>query len=395
MHPQTKPSSFRALAIVAAGLLVAPAIAPAQQQQQDIAPPDAGKLLQELRVMKQQQAKQILAAKNTALQQILAAAGSNERAVAMWEEAIKATQMDGAGKEGTQFKTWKETEGETYKEREVQNSVRLHFEWLALTLQRSAGATVKDMLPSVIRYSQELLQDGAAIDALQDAIKNEKAKDTGAKNNRAAQKSRDDATVKKVHDFILNKSLNSSVVVQWMKLNDFLTIDKWELTPGNYDGIFKNVVLPEFRAERDQRVFEYWDIKMKKESDIAYKTRLKFEIDKYETQRKPALLWSKAQEYVNIGQKNHGMSEMYTILKTYPTHPDADDWIAKLESLLLPPVPTAPPGIDAGTAAPAAGTAPALPSALPPLPGAPSSTAVPAAPGAPTAAAPVPAVPGL
>jgi len=393
MHPQTKPSSSRALAIVAAGLLAAPAIAPAQQQQQDIAPPDAGKLLQELRVMKQTQAKQILAAKNTALQQIMAAAGSNERAVAMWEEAIKATQMDGAGKEGTQFKNWKDTEGETYKEREVQNSVRLHFEWLALTLQRSAGATVKDMLPSVIRYTQELLQDEAAIIALQDAIKNEKAKDTGVKNNRAAQKSRDDATVKKVHDFILNKSLNSSVVVQWMKLNDFLTIDKWELTPGNYDGIFKNVVLPEFRAERDQRVFEYWDIKMKKESDIAYKTRLKFEIDKYETQRKPALLWSKAQEYVNIGQKNHGMSEMYNILKTYPTHPDADDWIAKLESLLLPPVPAAPPGIDPGTAAP--GTAPALPGALPPLPGAPSSTAVPAAPGAPTAAAPAPAVPGL
>jgi len=388
MHPQTKPSSFRALAVVAAGLLVAPAIAPAQQPQQDIAPPDAGKLLQELRAIKQTQAKQIITAKTNALQLIMSAAGSNERAVAMWEEAIKATQMDGAGKEGTQFKNWKDTEGETYKEREVQNSVRLHFEWLALTLQRSAGATVKDMLPSVIRYTQELLQDEAAIDALQDAIKNEKAKDTGAKNNRAAQKSRDDATVKKVHDFILNKSLNSSVVVQWMKLNDFLTIDKWELTPGNYDGIFKNVVLPEFRAEKDQRVFEYWDIKMKKESDLAYKTRLKFEIDKYETLRKPTLLWNKAQEYVNIGLKNHGMSEMYNILKAYPTHPDADDWVAKLESMLLPPVPAATPGIDGGTTAPAAGT-------LPPLPGAPSSTAVPAAPGAPTAAAPVPSVPGL
>jgi len=81
--------------------------------------------------------------------------------------------------------------------------------------------------------------------------------------------------------------------------------------------------------------------------------------------------------FLNLGQKNRGVTEMFNLIKTYPTHPDADDWIAKLENILLPPAPAAPPGVD-----PSPGTQP------------PASTASPGAPGAPTAAVPA-AVPGL
>ncbi len=373
MHPLIEHSRFRGLSILVAAVLAVPALAPADQQ--DAPAVDVGQLLQALRMMRQQQATQVKSQKQNAWQQISAAAGSNERATVLWEEAVRAVQMEGAGKENQQFKAWKDGEGEAFKEAAVQNAVRLHLEWLALTLQRSGGATVKDMLPAVIRYTQELLADGLGIDALQEAIKHEK--ELAANNPKKAQKSRDDAAVKKSHDNVLKGSLNNSVVVQWMKLGDFLTIDHWELNPGNMDGIYKSIILPEMRLEKDPRVFEYWDMKLKKEADNASKTKLAFEIDKFNNQRRPTLLWSRSQEFLQLGQKNRGLSEMFNLIKTYPTHPDADDWIAKLENLLLPPAPPTLPGTDPSTGAPP-----------------PASTALPGNPGAPTAAVPA-KVPGL
>jgi len=361
MHPRSFLPTTRTLALFLAGLLAAPAIAPAQQ---DAPAVDVGQLLQALRAMRQQQATQIKTQKQTAWQQLSAVAGSNERATALWEEAIRATQMEGAGKEGTQFKAWRDGEGEAFKEPQVQNAVRLHLQWLALTLNRSGGAPVKDLLPAVINYTRELLADEIGMEALQEAIKQEK--EAGTNNPKRAQRSREDATTKKVHDGVLNKSLTGSIVVQYLKLTDFLAVENWELTPGNLDGIYKNVILPEMRAQKDIHIFEYWDMKLRKEADAASKTKLAFEIEKFNTQRRPTLLWNRSQEYVALGQKNRAVSEMFALIKAYPTHPEADDWIDKLEKLLLPPVPAAPAADSAG-ATPATRTTAPAPVAVPGL----------------------------
>src|SRR5204863_10011343 len=182
------------------------------------------------------------------------------------------------------------------------------------------------------------LADEAGMDALADLIKKER----DDKNPTKARKSRDDASMKRVHDSVLNRSLNGSVVVQWMKVGDLITVDKWELNPGNYDGIFKNIILPEMRQQKDLRIFEYWDAKLKKEADAATKTKLSFEVDKFNTQRRPTLLWNRSQEFVALGQKNRGVTEMFNVIKAFPLHPDADDWINKLETALLPPAPADP-----------------------------------------------------
>jgi hypothetical protein len=370
MYPLLAPQKLRALSLLLAGALAAPAIAAAQQDAPAVNPAE---LLKALRLLRDQQTANAKASKQGAYSRISAAAGSNEAAAAFWEEAIKATQMDGASKEGAQFRSWKEGEGEAFKEREVQTAVRLHLEWMALTLKRSGGVPVKDMLPEIIRYTQELLGDEVGMDNLQEAIK--KDKEQGDKNAKKAQKSRDDASMKRVHDSILNKSVVNSVVAQWMKISDFLHVDGWEMTPGNYDGIYRTIVLPELRQQKDVRVFEYWDGKLKREADAVTRTKLSFEVDKFNSLRRPTLLWSRAQEFVNLGQKNRAISEMYNLIKAFPMHPEADDWIVKLEAMLMPQEPSATP------------TAPP--------PAAPPTTAVPGAP-APTAAVPgTPRAPGL
>ncbi len=341
MHPQSLRSS---LALVLATLLAAPAL----HAQQDAPPVDIGQLLQALRAIKEQQTTQAKTQRQTAMQQISSVAGSAERAIQFWEEAIRATQFDGMAKEGAQFRAWKEAEGETLKERPVANAVHLHLTWLALTLQRSAGAEVKDMMSAIVNYTKELSADEAVMDALADAIKQQRDAAAIAPpggGNRRPQNTpgkATDAEIKRAHDGILKRGLGGSPVVKWLKLDDLVSVPKWENNPGDFDGIFEKIILPELRAQKDQRALEYWDIKLKKEADAATRTKLAYEVEKFNTQRRPALLWSRAQEFVLLGQKNRAVGEMFNLIKTYPTHPEADDWVARLEETLVPPAPAAP-----------------------------------------------------
>ena len=180
--------------------------------------------------------------------------------------------------------------------------------------------------------------------------------------------------MKRVHDSVLNKSVTNSVVAQWLKLSDFLHLEQWENTPGNYDGIYRNIVLPELRQQKDIRVLEYWDGKLKREAEAATKTKLSFEVDKFNTQRRPSLIWSRTQEYIALGQKNRAITDMYNLIRSFPMHPEADEWIGKLEAMLLPPDPTVTPAAPAAPGAPPTTGGPTQPNPTAAVPGAPRTS---------------------
>jgi hypothetical protein len=292
--------------------------------------------------------------------------------------------MDGAGQENNNFRVWKETDGEVYKDKLVQSAIHLHLQWLALTLQRSSGATVKDMLPAIQSYVRDLWADVVLMTMLEESVKKEKEAAApqvpggrGVRNSPVAKALGDDRKIRDIHDQILRKDVANSLISNWMHLGDYVKgIDGWEGVPGNLDGIYKNIIQPELRAEKDPRVFEYWDTKMKVESETASRTKLTFEIDKYNTEIAPNLLFGRAEEYIALGLKNRAATEMYGIIQKYPNHPKAGEWITTLQGLLAPP-----PDTTAGT------------TAAPPAPPAPVAPAPAAIAPAPVAVAPVPLAP--
>ena len=393
-------SPLPVLTFLAAGFLGVTGLQ-AQQPQQDASPVDVNKMLKDLSTLAPKTQAQAVAAKLAAASAILAQANAGDGGVSYWESAIKATQMEGAGHESNEFRIWKETEGDVYKDREVQSAIHLHLEWLALTLQRSSGATVKDMLPAIMNYVRELWADQVLMTMLAESVKKEKeaapqvpAGGRGARNSTVAKALGDDRKIRELHDQILNKSVAGSMITNMLHLREYVKdIDGWENVPGDLDGIYKAVIQPELRAERDPRVFEYWDTKMKVESETASRTKLTFEIDKYNSDTAPTLLFGRAQEYVALGQKNRAATEMYGIIQKYPSHPLATTWITTLQNLLAPPPETTTGTTTAPAPAPAAAATP--PAVIAPAPVAPVAP-VPVAP-APTAVAPAPgpaAVPG-
>ena len=334
-------NSIARLLIHSAALLVAmPAFA---AELQDAPAVDVNQLLQALRGIKDQQALQLKSARQKALQQVQAAAATPAAAVAAWEEAVRTTQFEGAAREGSQFKEWREREGEALKEKEAANAAQLHFKWMALTLQRSIGTPVKDLLPQVIAFTKELANDQAAIEALEEGIKREKEMAASGKHGKD-HKTNDEA-VKRMHDQIIRSPVNGSVAAQVLKIADLVTVEKWEMNAGSLDGIYGQIILPELRANKDPRLLEYWDMRLKRESENATKSKLAFDIEKFNQVRRPELLWSRAQDVLRLGQRNRALGEMFNLVKTFPNHPGAREWVTTIEKIIVPPAlaaPTAP-----------------------------------------------------
>ena len=156
-----------------------------------------------------------------------------------------------------------------------------------------------------------------------------------------------------MHDQIIKAPVNGSVAAQVLKITDLMTVEKWEMSAGNVDGIYTHIILPELRAARDPRLLEYWDMKLKRESENATRTKLAFEAEKFNQVRRPEILWSRAQDLMVLGQRNRALGEMFNLVKTYPNHPNADDWVTAIEQTLTPAAATS--AEDAPLAPPPAG----------------------------------------
>ncbi len=326
--------------------------APTFAQVGDAPPVDVNQLLQALKQLRDQGETAIKSRRNTAYQQVMAAAATPEKAAAFWKEAVKAVQFEGASHEGAQFQDWKEGDGDALNDKLGQEAVRLHLHWLGLTLQHAAGADRKMMLPQIIDFTKLIQADQLASERLAEQL--EKAKERDVPKTASAKKNlAEDSIVKRVHDQVLRTSVASSPVARWLQLGELVgdggkkrTKDSgptgWESTPGNLDGIYNAIILPEFRIAKDPRLLDYWELTVKRETERAATRKLDVEQRDWLQTRRPALLWARAQDVLLLGYRNRAIGEMFTLVKSFPQHPEAASWIGQIETLLTPSVASPP-----------------------------------------------------
>lgn len=359
-------------------------VIPASNSQETI---DTAQFLQGLKAMKEQQAQQAKAQRQRAIQEVQAAAASPSAAAASWEEAVRQVQFEGMPREGAQFREWKEKEGAGLDHKDGQNAARLYFMWLGLTLQRSAGVPTKELLPNVIAYTKDATAVLSSIENFEDKLKREKEKDPPPGGRRgpgggggARDRNNEDDQVRRICDVILRTPLPGSIPVKALKLEPSINAQvfggadgppgrqgpasnarEWEMAPGNVDGIFQKIILPELRAQRDPRLLEFWDVKIKREGEAAAKSKLAFDLEKFNQVRRPELLWSRAEDELLLGQRSKALNDMFNLIKANPGHPAAAGWITQLETLLAPPAAapaaasTIPPAATAPTTNPPGG----------------------------------------
>jgi hypothetical protein len=323
--------------------------------QRDAPPVDLTQLAETLRKLKEQQAQQRRVQQQKVLGQIQEAASNGAAAAAAWEDAVRLVQFEGASREGAQFRAWKDGEGSTLDHKEVQNAARLYFVWLRITLQRATDVPVKNLIPDILSYLQEVNADKAAIAAYVARAKKEKEQAERRDLKRDDREKKESDSIPKMHDRIMKSALSSNPPAQALGVSQSIEIEGWEQVPGNSDAIFTNIVMPALREAKDPRLLDLWDAKIKEEAEIASKAHLAFQADKFNLSRRPELLWSKAEDALLLGQKNRAITDMLSIIKAHPTHPKAKEWLTRLESLVSP-APASPGGSAAAepAASPAA-----------------------------------------
>ncbi len=270
---------------------------------QDANPLDAKQILQELQDLqtKQKVSQDTLQKRNLDL--VFKSAASKETAIALYEDAIMATQFQGANRENTQFRDWKKSHEEQLKNNDFRESVRLHLFYLGLTLKKAAGAKPAELVPQIADYIRVLNSSD------------------GPENVRDSQ---------------LRKSVNDGLFASWLGLGPTLAeVKDWEMNPGKSDQIAEKYLLPEWRKSKDPALLAYWDARIALQSQAA-SGGLDFQEKNVATIRKPQLLWQKSQEYLALDQPNRAVQEMFALIKAYPTHPDVGQWIEKLKGALQP-----------------------------------------------------------
>ena len=323
------------LSVVAASAQDAPPLAPT-------------KLLDALKALKDQQAQQAQSSRQAVLKAAQSGAASGPAAAAAWIEAVRLTQFEGAEKEGAQFRDWKEKEGALFSEKEVQAAAHLYYRWLTITMQRAMGTPTKDLIPSIIQYTKDVLTDAAVLEGLVE--KGDKEKERATQRPGVARNQRNNSEtdrVRRLHEQILGRALPSSPPVKALRAEELARVEQWELTPGDVDGIYNAIVLPEFRKAHDPRVLEFWDLKIKLESD-AVKAKPAFDQEKFTRERKGELLWNRAKEFSELGLRNRCINELFQVLRAYPQHPKFATWVGELETVITGP--TAASGV--GTSVP-------------------------------------------
>lgn len=322
-------------------LLAALTVVPAFAEVIDAPPVDSSQLLQTLKQIREVNETGFKSRRSQVYAQVSAAAQNAEKSVALWKEAVKAVQFEGAKNEGAGMQHWREGEGEALGSKLCSNAVKLHIQWLALSLQHSMGADIKQLLPQVIEYTKQLQQDEAASEHLQDQIKRDQER-----GGPTPKQSIQDAAEKRMHDRVMSTSILSSPIARMLQVGDFFGeyTEKtkgesagWEMTPGSFDGIYHSIILPQFRATKDVRLLDYWELALKRETDNAAERKLDIEQREWTQIKRPALLWARAQDVLVLGLRNRAISEMFSVVKTYPHHPEAKTWVAQLEEVLKAP----------------------------------------------------------
>lgn len=267
----------------------------------DAAPVDAEAMLSNLKQIQQKHVAATTALYSNNIRDFFNAAASDANAIAFYEQAVQATQYEGQNREHSQFQDWKKKEADKLKSRELQEAVRLQLNYLGISLQRASGMEVKALLPMLVSHADQVLAEETLL----------------------------------YDQDVMKQNIASSIFAKWYQVDGALSsLKNWEFAAGNAEGIYQKIILPIWREEKDPRLVQYWDARLDRESDKSGNAKTAFQSNNFEQLRKPVLLWSRAQDLLLLGQRNRALSEMFSVVKTYPAHPNFDQWTSTLEKLL-------------------------------------------------------------
>lgn len=264
-------------------------------------PTEAQRRLQELRELREKREESLRNERVQIRRALIEAARDGRRAQELYEDAVRETQFAGLTREGTAFRDWRSDNAERLRSRDFHAALQFHLNYLVLTLDKAADRDMAELGPQVMAYAEEL---------------------------------RPRSNLESEHRDLLRRPITNSIFVRWLGLERMLQgVQDWEMSPGDIDGIYQKSLLPWMRERGDQRVFQYWDERLRTAREQV-DGGTEFAHEQFRYVEAPRILWNRAQEYLHFNQPGRAISAMFSIMQDYPQHPDFNAWYGQVEELL-------------------------------------------------------------
>lgn len=295
---------------------------------------DIQQLLRELEQIRSSRANALKTGLRDQIESLSAAAASKPAAVQAYAKAVQAVEYEGKRKDAAEFGLWRDSNQEVLVDDTFCTALQLHLQYVVMSLKRMQGQKTEEVMPTLLDYVNRLSVH------LSDLSKREKPKnDVQLRNEGARPKDKQGDKINKdvaaaVHDLMKN-ALPESVFVRWYGLDGYVAnIEKWEQNSSNIEGIVDKTIMPYMREKKDPQLLDQWDARIARAEEKAKKTTLAIDLDKFQNQTLPSLMWSRAEDRILIGQRNAAILDMFNMVKTYQSHPDFEAWATELIALL-------------------------------------------------------------
>ena len=273
---------------------------------------DVNSMLAGLKDIKQSQTQTATSELTQTINDFSAAAATDSAALGFYARAVHVTESSGQGREQFAFRDFKKREAEKLEA----GAIRACLRYMVISLQRAAGATDQQIYPVLLAYAQET-------DLILPKIAEEE---------------------------IARQSVSENIFARWYGLGEQLSgLEDWESSPANLNGIYDKALLPMKRKTRDPAILQCWDQRIAGETARASNAVVAFNTDSFNQNRRPELLWRRAEDQIIVGMRGQGLAAMYAIVKQFPGHPSAGKWIDELRGLLTDAA-SLPPSAVTGTA---------------------------------------------
>jgi len=323
--------------------------------QQDGPAVNASAILRDLDMTELRQKQAAQSAQQSVIAKLQSAMSSGSAAVSLYSDAVKSTVFQGKKDDARAFEDWRGQKAELLRSKEMQTALQLYLKYLVLSLQRKDAKSPATFVNPSLLYARELAAAGPYFVTTGKAEGKGGGRRGGGKKN-APEAGNPGAKPDEIKG-ILDASVGDTPIAKWLGIGPMLPEGKnWELRAGDLSGILEKNVRPYFREQKNPQLIETWDLEMQLQADLVTAGQLDYDADQFNTVTRPIMQFAKANDYSTLGMNNHAINDIYTLIKTYPQHPDFPKWVQRIRELLKPMVPAPAPAattpVPTATAAP-------------------------------------------
>lgn len=297
-----------------AGVLLVLLVSLAMSQQQAVL--DKTALLKELERLEQSHKDKVADEQKSVGETLTKALASPKFLLDLYQEAVFATKFEGAKKDNTEFKKWKNTQDDTLKADDFQAALALHANYLNLTFLRASGEKEAKLVEALIQHVLKVWM----LEIKHDLHKRANAELVDRPVNQGVLARR----------YHLGPKLGGPQDGEKLREQD----KNWEWLPAKTDGMLDKTVFPFLRTNRSPLLISLWDKRIANETARAKRVGLSDQVSQLTQQTLPRLNWQRASDLVLLGKETEGFSTMLGILRQYTNHIDFDTFAGELRSLL-------------------------------------------------------------